>query len=84
MVKCKSRHKYTFGKNEKEVRSMDIAALSMNLAQSQVLQSVGTAMLSNALDSMEVQGEAVSSMLEEMPSVNDVYSHIGGNIDIAL
>lgn len=63
---------------------MDIAALSVEMAQSKVLSSVGTAMLSNTLDLMESQGATVASMIEEMPTVNDVYSHIGGNIDIGI
>ena len=63
---------------------MDIAAVSMEMAQTKVLSNVGTAVLSNTLDVMESQGEMMASMLEEMPTVNDVYPHIGGNIDIGV
>ena len=63
---------------------MDIVALSVEMAQSKVLSSVGTAVLSNTLDLMETQGTTVASMIAEMPTVNDVYSHIGGNIDIGV
>ena len=63
---------------------MDIVALSVEMAQTKVLSDVGTAVLSNTLDLVESQGATVASMLEEMPTVNDVYAHIGGNIDIGV
>ncbi len=58
---------------------MDIPALSMYMAQSQTLTSVGTAVLSQNLDQMQSMGEDMTKMLEQ--SVNP---NLGGSIDISL
>lgn len=58
---------------------MDIPALSMYMAQSQTLNSVGTAVLSQNLEQMQSMGEDMTKMLEQ--SVNP---NLGGNIDISL
>jgi len=43
---------------------MDIAGLSMNMAQSNIANSVSTAMLSKTLDSAEANGQSVVNMIE--------------------
>lgn len=65
--------------SRKEVGAMDIPALSMYMAQSQTLNSVGTAVLSQNLEQMQSMGEDMTKMLEQ--SVNP---NLGGNIDISL
>ncbi len=58
---------------------MDIAALSMALAQSQLFTDFGTEMLSKSLDSYNEAGEGLTKMMEL--SVNP---DIGSNIDIQV
>ena len=58
---------------------MDIAALSMALAQDRVMTDVGTAMLSKAIDQGQETGDTLTKMMEQ--SVNP---NLGGNIDISL
>ncbi len=65
---------------------MDIPALSMGLAQSNVMNQVGAAVLSMTMDTMEQQGsmllELMGASAQEMAlSVNP---NLGANIDITL
>ena len=65
---------------------MDIPALSMGLAQSKVMDQVGTAVLSMALDTVEQQGnkllELMGASAQEMEL--SVHPNLGANIDITL
>ena len=58
---------------------MDIAALSMAMAQDRVMTDVGTAMLSKAIDQGQETGDTLTKMMEQ--SVNP---NLGGHIDISL
>lgn len=58
---------------------MDIPALSMAMASSQVQTNFGIAMLSKTLDSVQDSSDGMVKMMEQ--SVNP---EIGGNIDISL
>lgn len=58
---------------------MDIAALSMNIAQTNVLNQVNIAMLSKSLDTTEAIGDGLTKMLEQ-----SVTPSIGGNIDVSI
>lgn len=58
---------------------MDIPALSMAMAQTQLQNDVGTALLSKAIDTSSDMGDGLTKMMEL--SVNP---EIGGNIDISL
>lgn len=58
---------------------MDIAALSMAMAQDRVMTDVGTALLSKAIDQGQETGDTLTKMMEL--SVNP---EIGGNIDISV
>ncbi|MBQ7581929.1 MAG: YjfB family protein [Lachnospiraceae bacterium] len=58
---------------------MDIAALSMSMAQERVMTEVGTAILSKAIDQGQENGDTLTKMMEQ--SVNP---DVGGNIDISL
>lgn len=64
---------------ERSVIRMDIAALSMAMAQDRVMTDVGTAMLSKAIDQGQETGDTLTKMMEQ--SVNP---NLGGNIDISL
>lgn len=58
---------------------MDIAALSMAMAQDRVMTEVGTTLLSKAIDQGQENGDTLTKMMEQ--SVNP---DVGGNIDISL
>ncbi|MDD3205010.1 MAG: YjfB family protein [Lachnospiraceae bacterium] len=58
---------------------MDIAALSTAMAQTQLQNDIGTAILSKAIDSSATMGADLTKMMEQ--SVNP---DIGGSIDISL
>ena len=67
------------GGGRKEVGAMDIPALSMYMAQSQTLSSVGMAVLDKNLEQVQGMGDDIAKMLEQ--SVNP---NLGGTIDISL
>ena len=58
---------------------MDIPALSMYMAQSQTLSSVGMAVLDQNLEQVQGMGDDMAKMLEQSVTPN-----LGGNIDISL
>ena len=56
---------------------MDIAEISMNLSQNQLLSAVGTAMLGKTLDVVEGQAEALSKSMDmNSPSLESLYAHV--------
>lgn len=67
---------------------MDIAALSMGMAQSRLMSSVGYAVLGNVLDSMESTGSQISELLDSAPTASSmelsVNPHIGANFDMSI
>ncbi len=65
---------------------MDIAEISMNLSQNQLLTAVGTAMLGKTLDVVEGQAEALTkSMGMNSPSLESlVYPTSGTMIDMRV
>ncbi len=58
---------------------MDVAMTSMILSQNQALTSVGTAVLSMSLDTIEAAGDNMIKMMEQ-----SVHPDLGQNIDIKL
>ncbi len=58
---------------------MDIPALSVAMAQANITNQLGTAMLSNALEMAEGNGDSMVRMME-----NSVTPEIGGNIDVSV
>lgn len=63
---------------------MDVAGLSMALAQTKVQGDLGVIMLSKAMDVGEVLGEGMVEMLDAAAMERSVTPHIGGNIDITV
>ncbi|MDE6910087.1 MAG: YjfB family protein [Lachnospiraceae bacterium] len=63
---------------------MDIPALSMSMAQSNLLTDVGTAVLAKAMDQAEVVSANLTEMLDSAAMELSVNPDIGGNIDISL
>lgn len=58
---------------------MDIAGLSMALAQTKVMNDVSTAMLAKSMDTTEAISESMIQMMEQSVTPN-----LGTNIDIRL
>ncbi|MCR4830068.1 MAG: YjfB family protein [Pseudobutyrivibrio sp.] len=65
---------------------MDIAEISMNLSQNQLMSAVGTAMLGKTLDIVEGQADALTaSMNMNTPSLESmVYPTSGTMIDMRI
>lgn len=59
--------------------SVDIAGLSMALAQTKVMNDVSTAMLAKSMDTTEAISESMIQMMEQSVTPN-----LGTNIDIRL
>ncbi len=66
--------------------AMDIAEISMNLSQNQLLSAVGTAMLGKTLDVVEGQAEALTKSMDmNSPSLESlVYPTSGTMIDMRV
>ena len=62
---------------------MDIAALSMSMAQTDLMNSVGIAMLDKTLDLATDLGSNLTSMMYHSMELS-VNPHIGANIDISI
>jgi hypothetical protein len=58
---------------------MDIPALSMAMSSANLVNQVGTAMLSKSLDNADVMGEGIKKIMEA--SVNPA---IGQNVDYSI
>lgn len=63
---------------------MDVAGISMALAQTKVQGDLGVIMLSKAMDVGEVLGEGMVEMLDAAAMEHSVTPHIGGNIDVTV
>ena len=63
---------------------MNIASLSTALSQNSTLNQIGTAVLSNALDTNEVLGQNLVEMIDSAAMERSVYPHIGSNFDMIV
>ncbi len=63
---------------------MDIAGLSMNLAQTKLLSDVGTAVLANTMDQAMEMSASMTKMIDAAAMERSVTPDIGGNIDIMV
>lgn len=63
---------------------MDIASLSMSMAQNNVLQNVGTAVLSKTMESNEQMGANIAAMIDSAAMERSVNPSIGSNIDLRV
>lgn len=61
---------------------MDFALLSMNLAQSQLMTNVGTAMLANSMEMAETTATSVTQLIDSAAMERSVNPELGANIDI--
>lgn len=58
---------------------MDIAALSMNMSQAEVVQKASIAVMAMGMDNMEQFGDQLTKMMEQ-----SVHPNVGKNIDISV
>lgn len=63
---------------------MDIAELSMSMAQINTQSAFGVAMLSKSLDQVSSTGSQIVGMMDAAAMELSVNPHIGGNIDISV
>ena len=63
---------------------MDIASISMAMSQSTTLTKVGTAVLSNAMDTNEALGQGLVEMIDAAAMERSVNPHIGSNFDMLV
>jgi hypothetical protein len=63
---------------------MDIAGLSMAMAQNNIGTKVGMAVLDKAMNTAEAQGAQLVQMIDSAAMQRSVQPHLGGNIDISV
>ncbi|SHD76670.1 YjfB family protein [Schnuerera ultunensis] len=65
---------------------MDIPSLSIAMHQSKLHQQVGVSVMKMSMESMKIQGEDLSKMLETTTKSMEqsVNPNVGGNIDILI
>lgn len=63
---------------------MDIAALSMSLANVEMLGKVGTAVLDKAMDTNEQLGAGLVQMIDAAAMERSVNPGVGENIDVRV
>lgn len=63
---------------------MDITALSMGLAQSQLMTNVGTALLSKSLEQASQTSANLTELLDSATLEQSVNPDLGANIDIRI
>lgn len=63
---------------------MDIPALSMSMAQTNILSDVGTAMLAKSMEQAEVVSASLTEMIDSAAMERSVYPELGGNIDVSV
>ncbi len=63
---------------------MDIAGVSMALAQINTQTQVGTAVLDKAMDTNETMGNRMVQMIDAAAMEQSVNPHIGGNFDMRI
>lgn len=63
---------------------MDIAGLSMSMAQTNLQTDVGIAMLSKTMDLADTTGAAIVNMIDSASMERSVNPHIGSNFDMSV
>lgn len=63
---------------------MDIAGVSMALANIQTMNNVGTAVLSKSLDQNEAQGAGLLKMIDAAAMERSVNPAVGSNFDMLV
>lgn len=68
----------------KEVFIMDIAGLSMNLSAISTMSKVGTAVLSQTMDTNEALGQGLVEMIDAAAMERSVNPAVGANFDMRV
>ena len=63
---------------------MDVAGLSMAMAQNNTMSKVSTAVLAKTLDNAEIAGEGIVKLMDAAAMERSINPSVGGNIDIRL
>ena len=63
---------------------MDIASISMAMAQTNVMSKVGIAVLDNAMEVNEMAGQGIANMIDAAAMERSVNPAIGGNFDMLV
>lgn len=63
---------------------MDIASVSMALAQTKSLSKVGVAVLDKAMESNEIAGQGIMKMMDAAAMERSVNPAIGSNFDMLV
>lgn len=63
---------------------MDIAGLSMDMANISTMSKVGTAVLSKQLDTNEAMGAGLVQMIDAAAMERSVNPAVGGNFDLKV
>jgi len=63
---------------------MDIASVSMALAQTQTLSQVGVAVLDKAMENSEITGQGIVRMMDAAAMERSVNPAIGSNFDMLV
>ena len=63
---------------------MDIASISMALAQTKSLSKVGVAVLDKAMESNEIAGQGIMKMMDAAAVERSVNPAIGSNLDMLV
>lgn len=61
---------------------MDIPELSMTLSQQNIMQNVGTAVLSKSIDMAESTGAQLTQMIDAAAMERSVNPNVGSNFDM--
>ena len=63
---------------------MDIASISMAMAQTNSLSKIGTAVLDNAMEASEIAGQGIVNMMNAAALERSVNPAIGSNFDMLV
>lgn len=63
---------------------MDIAAISMAMAQTNSLSQVGVAVLGNAMEANEIAGQGIVNMIDAAALERSVNPAVGSNFDMVV
>ena len=63
---------------------MDIASISMAMAQTKSLSKVGVAVLENAMEANEIAGQGIMEMMDAAAMERSVNPAVGSNFDMVV
>ena len=63
---------------------MDIASISMAMAQTNTLSKIGVAVLDKAMEVNEIAGQGIVNMIDAAAMERSVNPSVGGNFDMLV